>query len=136
MHFPDPRIFLMKLVQFGIRLNNIKLKLHMNRRRRRRKAHGHARIHYWPKHRLDNWHEESWQRQRANWSELVPEIAFVLLKCRAGYERAHIREIADEAFATYPGSFETHFNGRKIPDYALILLTLTEAKKRGWGYAA
>jgi hypothetical protein len=87
-------------------------------------------------HRLDNWHEESWQRQRANWSELVPEIAFVLLKCRAGYERAHIREIADEAFATYPGSFETHFNGRKIPDYALILLTLTEAKKRGWGYAA
>jgi hypothetical protein len=58
------------------------------------------------------------------------------LKCHARYERAHIREIAEEAVATYPGSFETYFNGRKIPDYSLILLTLAEAKKREWGYAA
>jgi hypothetical protein len=67
---------------------------------------------------------------------LVPEITFVLLKCHARYERAHIREIAEEAVATYPGSFETYFNGRKIPDYSLILLTLAEAKKHAWRYAA
>src|SRR5439155_16677891 len=80
--------------------------------------------------------EEFRQRQRANWSDLVPEIAFVLLKCRATHERAHIWEIANESVATYPGSFDTSFGGRKIPDYALILLTLAEAKKREWRYAA
>jgi hypothetical protein len=94
------------------------------------------KIHRWSKRRLENWQEEVRQRQRANWSALVPEIAFVLLKCRATNERTHIREIADEAIATYPGSFETFSNGRKVPDYALILLTLTEARKRSWGYVA
>jgi hypothetical protein len=49
---------------------------------------------------MDNWHEEFRQRQHANWCELVPEITFVLLKCRATRERAHIRDVADEALAT------------------------------------
>jgi hypothetical protein len=104
--------------------------------RKKRKTRRRARTHHWSKRRIENRYEEFRQRQRANWSELVPEITFVLLKCHARYERAHIREIAEEAVATYPGSFETYFNGRKIPDYSLILLTLAEAKKREWGYAA
>src|SRR5436190_1677684 len=107
--------------------------MHMNRKRKKSKLR--ARFCHWSKRRRDNWYEEFRQRQRANWSELVPEITFVLLKCRATRERAHIREIASQAVATYPGMFETHFNGRRIPDYSLILLTLAEAKKREWGYA-
>ena len=106
----------------------------MNRRKQRPRQGARAR--HWSKRRLENWHEEFRQRQRANWCELVPEITFVLLKCRATYERAHIREIAGEAVATFPGMFDTYFNGLKIPDYSLIFLTLTEAKKRGWRYAA
>ena len=102
-----------------------------NRKTRRR-----ARTYHRSKRHIENRHEEFQQRQRANWSKLVPEITFVLLKCRASYERAHIREIAEEAVTTYPGSFEAYFTGRKIPDYSLILLALAEAKKREWGYAA
>jgi hypothetical protein len=86
--------------------------------------------------RLENWHQEFRQRQRANWCELVPEITFVLLKCSATQERAHLADIADEAVATYPRSFDTSFRGKKVPDYALVLLTLAQAKKREWGYAA
>lgn len=104
--------------------------------RGKRKARQCGRTRHWSKRRLDNWHEEFRQRQRANWCELVPEITFVLLKCRATYERAHIREIAGEAVETYPERFDTYFNGRKIPDYSLICLALTEAKKREWRYAA
>jgi hypothetical protein len=104
--------------------------------RRKSKARRRRRPPYWSKRHIENQYEEFRQRQRANWSELVPEITFVLLRCRARYERAHIREIAEEAVATYPGSFETQFLGRKIPDYSLILLTLAEAKKREWGYVA
>jgi len=105
-------------------------------RRKKYKTRQQSNPRWYSKRRLENWAQESRQRQRANWCELVPEITFVLLKCRATYERAHIREIADEAVATYPGSFETRFDGRKIPDYSLILLSLSEAKKREWGYAA
>jgi hypothetical protein len=104
--------------------------------RRKTKAKRRRRSPHWSKRHLDNHYEEFRQRQRANWSELVPEITFVLLKCRAVYERAHIREIANEAVTTYPGTFETYFNGRKIPDYSLILLTLTQANKREWGFIA
>jgi hypothetical protein len=85
---------------------------------------------------MENWEAESRQKQRASWSELVPEIAFVLFKCRAIRERSPIRDIAEEAAATYPASFETYFDRRKIPDYSLVLLALNEAKKREWGYAA
>ncbi|PZR72791.1 MAG: hypothetical protein DLM73_12315 [Chthoniobacterales bacterium] len=67
---------------------------------------------------------------------MVPEIAYVLLKCKATRERATMRDLTEEAFATYPGVFETWFDGRKIPDYSLVLLTLNEAKRREWGYAA
>lgn len=67
---------------------------------------------------------------------MVPEIAFVLLKCNAVRERATMRDVTEEAFATYPGVFKTWFDGRKIPDHALVLLTLNEAKRREWGYAA
>jgi len=63
-------------------------------------------------------------------------MAFVLLKCKAIYERSSIDDIAAKAAATYPASFETHFDRRKIPDLALVLLTLNEAKKREWGYVA
>ena len=76
------------------------------------------------------------QKERANWSELVPEMAFVLLKCGAVRKRAAIDAIAEEACATYPGAFETRFNNKRVPDYSLILLTLDQAKKRDWGYAA
>jgi hypothetical protein len=103
---------------------------------RRRKARSHRKLRHWSTRRVENWQEEFRQRRRANWSELVPELAFVLLKCRATRERAHMREIAAEAVATYPGSFNTSFAGRKVPDYALLLLTLAEARKREWGYAA
>jgi hypothetical protein len=51
-------------------------------------------------------------------------------------ERSPIRDIAEEAVATYPGGFQTYFDRRKIPDYSLVLLTLNEAKKREWGYVA
>lgn len=90
----------------------------------------------WSQRGWENHEEEMRQRQRGSWAELVPEIAFVLLRCDATRERAHMREIADEALATYPGSFDTYFAGRKVPDYALILLTLEQARKRDWGYAA
>jgi hypothetical protein len=108
----------------------------MEMNRRKTKAKRRRRPLHWSKRRLDNHYKEFRQRQRANWSQLVPEITFVLLKCRATRERAHVGEIATEAVATYPGMFETYFNGRKIPDYSLILLTLDQAKKRDWGYAA
>jgi hypothetical protein len=88
------------------------------------------------KRAMENWDYELRQKQRANWVELVPEITFVLLKCKATRERSPIREITEEAFATYPGVFETWFDRKKIPDYSLILLTLNEAKKREWGYVA
>jgi len=81
--------------------------------RRKRKAKQRAKPN-WSTRRLDNWHEEFRQRQRANWSELVPT----------------------KAVATYPGSFDASFANRKVPDYALILLTLAEATKREWRYAA
>src|SRR4029453_2907966 len=104
--------------------------------RRKRKPRQGSRARHWSKRGLENWHEEFRQRQRANWYELGPETPFVLLKGRATYERAHIRELAGEAVATYPGRFDPYFNGRKIPDYSLIFLALTEAKKREWRYAA
>ena len=70
--------------------------------------------------------QEFSHRQRANWSRLVPEIAFVLLRCGAYRQRVFTNEIVDEAAATYPGDF----------DGPLVLLTLFEAKRREWGYAA
>jgi hypothetical protein len=70
--------------------------------------------------------EEFRHRQRANWSRLVPEIAFVLLRCGANRRRIFTNEIVAEAVATYPGDF----------DGPLVLLTLLEAKRREWGYAA
>ena len=79
---------------------------------------------------------ESYQKQKAAWSRLVPQIAFVLLRCNARRMRADIYEIADEAFATYPADFVTWHSGRRVPDYSLVLLTLNEAKKRQWGYLA
>ena len=88
------------------------------------------------KRRIKNTEAEFRQKRRANWSELVPEIAFVLFKCKAIYERSPIDDIATEAAATYPASFEIHFDRRRIPDLALVLLTLDEAKKHEWGYVA
>lgn len=70
--------------------------------------------------------QESWHRQRANWSRLVPEMAFVLLRCGANRRRVFTNEIVAEAGAIYPGDF----------DGPLVLLTLLEAKRREWGYAA
>ena len=83
---------------------------------------------------MQNREEEFRKRERANWCELVPEITFVLLKCRATRERAHIQEIGEEALATYPGSFDTYFAGRAVPDFSLILLALAEAQNDSWGY--
>ena len=85
---------------------------------------------------MENRQIELEQRQRASWSRMVPEIAYVLFKCKALRERATMRDITEEAFATYPGVFETWFDGRKIPDYSLVLLTLNEAKRHEWGYVA
>lgn len=76
------------------------------------------------------------QRQKAKWNQLIPEIAYVLLKCGATRHRAIINEIASEAFETYPYDFSNWFGQRRIPDHALILLTLTEGKRRKWGYVA
>jgi hypothetical protein len=70
--------------------------------------------------------QEFLHRQRANWSRLVPEIAFVLLRCDAHRKRVFTNEIVDEAVSTYPGDF----------DGPLVLLTLFEAKRREWGYVA
>ncbi len=76
--------------------------------------------------------QEFWHRQRANWSRLVPELTFVLLRCGANRKRVFTNEIASEAVVTYQGDF----GYEKCPDQALVLLTLLEAKKREWGYAA
>jgi hypothetical protein len=90
----------------------------------------------WSRRREENSQFEVQQRERVNWSRMVPEIAFVLLKCNAVRERSPMHEIANEAFATYPRVFETHFGDRKIPDDGLVLLTLNEAKRREWAYVA
>ena len=76
--------------------------------------------------------QECWHRQRASWSRLVPELTFVLLRCGANRKRIFTNEIASEAVITYPGDFGLG----KYPDQALVLLTLLEAKRREWGYAA
>jgi len=81
---------------------------------------------------LEQSQEEFRHRQRANWSRLVPEMAFVLLRCGANRKRIFTSEIAAEAVATYPGDF----GYEKHSDQALVLLTLLEAKRREWGYAA
>ena len=86
--------------------------------------------------RMEQSHREFEQRQKAVWSRLVPQIAFVLLRCDAKRTRAGIQDIAGEAFATYPDDFATGFARRKIPDSALVLMTLNEAKTRQWGYVA
>ena len=70
--------------------------------------------------------QEFSHRQRANWSRLVPELTFVLLRYGANRKRIFTNEIAAEAAAIYPGDF----------DGPLVLLTLFEAKRREWGYAA
>jgi hypothetical protein len=75
---------------------------------------------------LEQSKDEFWHRQRANWSKLVPEITFVLLRCGADRKRIFTNEIVAEASATYPSDF----------DGPLVLLTPLEAKKREWGYAA
>lgn len=94
------------------------------------------RIYLVSKRELGEQYREFQQRQRANWSALVPELTFVLLKCDAVRKHASIDAIAQEACGTYPGAFETSFNGKRIPDYALILLTLDRSKESNWGYAA
>jgi hypothetical protein len=67
--------------------------------------------------------QEFWHRQRANWSRLVPEVTFVLLRCGADRKRVFTNEIVAEAAATYPSDF----------DGPLVLLTLFETKKSEWG---
>src|SRR5438445_12050873 len=99
---------------------------------KKNKKYRRTRLSRWSKRRMENFELQFQQERRANWSRMVPEIAFVLLKCNAIRERSSIRDIAEEAFATYPGAFETWFNGKKIPDHSLVLLTLGEAKKREW----
>jgi hypothetical protein len=105
------------------------------KKRRKRKKVGRAFLR-WSERTIENRQVEFEQRQRAAWSRMVPEITYVLLKCKAMRDRATMRDVTEEAFATYPGAFETWFDGRKIPDYSLVLLTLNEAKRREWGYAA
>jgi hypothetical protein len=109
------------------RRNHMKLKKNRRKTRLRR---------WWSRRRRENWEEERKQKERANWSELVPEMAFVLLACAAVRERSPIRDIAGKSVAIYPRSFKIDFCGRKIPDYSLVLLTLIEGKKRDWGYFA
>lgn len=75
-------------------------------------------------------------QQRAKWARLAPEITFVLFLCDAIRKRETIEVIADQAARTYPKSFVTRVGGKKVPDLALVLLTLNEAKKREWGYLA
>jgi hypothetical protein len=103
---------------------------------KRKRSHRKLRLCRYSKRRIANREAEFRRTQRANWSELVPEMAFVLLKCKAIWERSPIDDIAAKAAATYPASFETNFDRRRIPDLALVLLTLNEAKKREWGYVA
>jgi hypothetical protein len=86
--------------------------------------------------KMDQSQREFEQRQKAVWGRLVPEIAFVLLRCDAKRVRAGIHDIAGEALATYPDDFSTRFAGHRIPDSALVLMTLNEAKTRQWGYVA
>lgn len=76
------------------------------------------------------------QRQNADWSRPVPQIAFVLLRCDAKRRRASIYEITDEALARYAEDFATGNAGQRAPDDSLMLLTLFGAKKRECGYAA
>jgi hypothetical protein len=86
--------------------------------------------------KLDEMFDEMHRKQRANWSQLVPEITFVLYLCGAIRERETIEVIGEQAVKTYPNSFITRVGGKKVPDLCLILLTLNEAQKRKWGYLA
>jgi hypothetical protein len=74
--------------------------------------------------RIEQSQQEFQHRQRANWSRLVPELAFVLLRCGADRKRVFTNEIASEAVVTY----QDDFGYEKCPDQALVLLTLLEAK--------
>ncbi len=97
-------------------------------------------IREYSKRRLDELIRDSevtnYNMNRANWPQLVPQITFILFLCDAIRYRETIEVIAEQAVKTYPKSFVTRVGGKKIPDLALILLTLKEAKKRKWGYLA
>jgi hypothetical protein len=85
---------------------------------------------------IDDTFEEFHRKNIAKWSKLIPEITFVLYLLDAIRDRETIEVIADQAVKTYPHSFKTYVGRKKVPDLALILLTLNEAKKREWGYLA
>jgi hypothetical protein len=76
------------------------------------------------------------RKLRADWTRRVPEVTLLLWICRATRSRTFIEEIASQALITYPRSFVTTIDGKRVPDLALLLLTLNEAKKRKWGYVA
>jgi len=76
------------------------------------------------------------QRRRANWTQLVPQVTFVLFLCRATRNRVGIEGIAEQAVAAYPKSFYTVVDRKKIPDLSLIALTLGQAKRKDWGFVA
>ena len=72
---------------------------------------------------------------RTNAGALVPQITFCLFLCRGIRRSIDIEQIAAQAGSTYPGDFLTWVNGEPVPDLALILLVLNEAKSPEWRYA-
>jgi hypothetical protein len=81
-------------------------------------------------------HTVEGRRKRADSTRRVPEITFVLYLCGAIRTRASLEEIAEQAMITYPRSYVTVVARKRIPDLALMLLTLNEGKKREWGFVA
>jgi hypothetical protein len=71
---------------------------------------------------------------RANAVGLVPEVVFCLFLCNGVRKSVGIEEIAAQASITYPADFFTWVDGERVPDLALILLTLNEATSRESGY--
>ena len=71
-----------------------------------------------------------------NWNDLVPEITFALFLCDGIHRPVEVEDIANKATATYPGDFTTLVGRRAVPDLALMMLALTEARRRQWGYVA
>jgi len=70
-----------------------------------------------------------------NWGTLASQICFVLYLCDAMDEHVHIEVIAAQAARTYPNSFLTRIDKKKVPDTYIVAMVLKEAKSSRWRYA-
>ena len=55
------------------------------------------------------------------------ELVFCLFICKGNRKYIRIEEITGQAITTYPDYFYTWVNDERVPDMALVMLTLQEA---------